>query len=84
MRSGQVFHSRTDSITGVIPLYVNEEFKDEDFNRNDCFSRSSKSSKFFFSKNLSSLIELIDSEELCGLNKMVRNFFVVFCGHKMG
>ena len=72
------FHSRTDSITGVIPLYVNEEFKDEDFNRNDCFSRSSKSSKFFFSRNLSSLIELIDSEELCGLNKLVRNFWSFF------
>lgn len=52
---------------------MNEEFKLEDFKRNDCFSSNSKSSKFFFSRNLSSLIELIDSEELCGLKKYVRN-----------
>lgn len=70
-------YSRTDSITGVIPLYVNEEFKLEDFKRNDCFSSNSKSSKFFFSRNLSSLIELIDSEELCGL-KIIRQNLVGF------
>ena len=59
---------------------MNEEFKLEDFKRNDCFSSNSKSSKFFFSKNLSSLIELIDSEELCGLKKSIKNLVIFSVG----
>ena len=54
--------------------YVNDEFKLADFNRpwGPFFSTTSKSSRFFLSKNFSSLI---DSFELCGL----KDKYVSFC-----
>ena len=70
-------YSSTDSTTGVMARYVNDEFKLADFNRpwGPFFSTTSKSSRFFLSKNFSSLI---DSFELCGLKDKYVNFLLHF------